>query len=205
MIIQNLKFNLAVILTSCHSERSEESIDPSVATLLQDDATRRFYTLKFTFLILFFLGFLFLAALPASAAGLVNCNGPVAGNGLPACTMCNFMQMISDVAFFIVRNVVTPLAGLLFLVGGIIMVSAGGSEERLKKGKEMFKNTAIGVLIILASWAIVNTLITTLGSNVEGFVPGNWWNVKCLSSVPGSGAGQSAGRCSLAGRASRAV
>ncbi|MBU4143063.1 pilin [Patescibacteria group bacterium] len=112
-------------------------------------------------------------ALPAVAAdGLVPCSGP-------NCTVCSFLQLISNVIMFIVRDITAPLAGLLFLIGGIMMVSAGGSEARLKKGKEIFKNTAIGVLIILASWAIVNTLITTFGSNVAGFVPGNWWQVNC--------------------------
>lgn len=120
-------------------------------------------------------GFLFLAFGSAEAAsGLVpNCQGS-------SCTPCHFLQLISNVLVFVVKSIVAPLAGLLFLVGGIMMVSAGGSEERFKKGKEMFKNVAIGVIIILASWAIVNTLITTLGVYIQGFVPSSWWTVKCL-------------------------
>ena len=118
--------------------------------------------------------FLFLVvALPVWAAdGLVPCSGP-------DCDLCKFLQLISGLIFFLVKNIMPPLAGLLFLIGGIMMVIAGGSEERLKKGKDILKSTAIGVLIVLASWAIVNTLITTLGAKVAGFVPSNWWTVKC--------------------------
>lgn len=122
-----------------------------------------------------------IAAWPVAAeTGIVTCAGPVAIGGLPACSLCTFLQMINRIVVFLVRDVTAPLAGLLFLVGGIMMVASGGSEDRFKKGKEMFKNTAIGVLIVLASWAIVNTLITTFGANVAGFVPGDWWNVTCL-------------------------
>ncbi|HRY52880.1 MAG TPA: pilin [Candidatus Portnoybacteria bacterium] len=120
------------------------------------------------------IGFAFFVIWPVEAAGLLpNCRAA-------SCTPCHFLQLISNVLLFVVKNIVAPLAGLLFLIGGIMMVSAGGSEERFKKGKEMFKNVAIGVLIILASWAIVNTLITTFGTSVDGFVPGNWWRVNCL-------------------------
>ncbi|MBU2036934.1 pilin [Patescibacteria group bacterium] len=123
--------------------------------------------------LLFVLSYSFLAALPVSAAdGLVPCAGP-------DCDMCKFLQLISNITLFIVKNITAPLAGLLFLISGIMMVSAGGSEARLKKGKDILKNTAIGVLIVLASWIIVNTLITTLGASVTGFVPGNWWTVRC--------------------------
>ncbi len=133
---------------------------------------------------LFVIGYLLLAILPVFAAdGLVPCSGPVAGR-LPACDMCKFLQLISNITLFIVRNITAPLAGLLFLIGGIMMVSAGGSEARLKKGKDIFRDTAIGVLIVLASWAIVNTLITTIGASTSGFVPSNWWSVRCSSTAP---------------------
>lgn len=126
---------------------------------------------KFTSL-LFAAGYSLFAALPVYAALVPDCRGA-------SCTPCNFLQLISNLVVFMVRDVTAPLAGLLFLIGGIMMVSAGGDEMRYKKGKDIFKNTAIGVLIVLASWIIVNTLITAFGSSVAGFVPGNWWSVNC--------------------------
>jgi len=115
------------------------------------------------------------AALPAFAAGLVTCNGPIAGNGLPACNVCSLLQMISNVVRFIVLDITMPLAGLSFLIGGIMMVAAGGSEERFKKGKKVFVSTVVGILIVLGSWAIINTLITAFGPGVSG----SWWDVQC--------------------------
>ncbi|MDD2753171.1 MAG: hypothetical protein PHT44_00960 [Candidatus Portnoybacteria bacterium] len=121
---------------------------------------------------LFAIGYSLLAAWPVYAALVPACRGA-------SCTPCNFLQLISNIVMFLVRDVTAPLAGLLFLIGGIMMIWAGGDETRYKKGKDTFKSTAIGVLIVLASWAIVNTLITTFGTSVAGFVPGNWWTVNC--------------------------
>jgi hypothetical protein len=76
----------------------------------------------------------------------------------------------------VVKDVMPPLAGLLFLIGGIMMIASAGSEERYKKGRRVIVDTAIGVVIILASWIVVNTLITTIGTQtVNGFSPQNWW------------------------------
>ncbi len=124
--------------------------------------------------IFYAIGYLFFVAWPAYAAGLVTCTRP--GD----CTPCLFLQMISNIIRFFVVDITAPLAGLLFLIGGIMMVSAGGNQSRYEKGKEIFKYAVLGVFIILASWAIVNTLITTFGVRIDGFVPSNWWKVKCL-------------------------
>ncbi len=107
----------------------------------------------------------------ASAASLVpDCAGST-------CTVCHLLQLISNIVLFLVRDVMPPLAGLLFLIGGIMMIAAGGSEERYKKGKQIVINTAIGAVIVLASWLIVNSLITTIGTaaNIPGFEVEDWW------------------------------
>lgn len=129
---------------------------------------------KKALLLLFVVCCLSFVALPAVAAGLVPCTGS-------DCTICHFLKMIHDVLFFVVYKIVAPLAGLLFLIGGIMMMLSGASEDWLKKGKELCKNTLIGILIILSSWVIVNTLITTFGVRVGGFIPSSWNEVNCAS------------------------
>lgn len=108
------------------------------------------------------------------AAGLVPCSGP-------NCQICHILVLISNIALFLVKNVMPSLAGLLFLVGGIMMIAAAGSEERYKKGRQVVINTAIGAAIVLVSWLIVNSLITTIGqaANVPGFNVENWWRPNC--------------------------
>lgn len=116
--------------------------------------------------------FLF-AAWPVFAAGLVPCSGY-------KCTPCHFLVLVSNIINFMMRDITFPLAGLLFLIGGIMMVAAGASEDNYKKGKTIIVNTLIGVVIVLSAWAIVNTLIVTVGSSAAGIKVENWWTVSCL-------------------------
>jgi len=122
-----------------------------------------------------FLFALFLVPLSAAAQGLVPCAGGY------SCTTCSLLQLISNIASFLATNVMPPLAGLMFLIGGIMMVAAAGSEERYKKGRKIVIDTAIGAVIVLVSWLIVNALITTIGSaaSVQGFSVQNWWHPTC--------------------------
>ncbi|MEK7160784.1 MAG: pilin [Patescibacteria group bacterium] len=114
------------------------------------------------------------------AAGLVPCDGVCSsssGSCVP-CKPCHILVLISTLIKYAVTIIVPILAGLLFLAGGIMMVASGGSEERFKKGRKIFINTALGVLIVLASWAIVNTIMLALGGG--DFTPETWWHgVSC--------------------------
>jgi len=131
---------------------------------------RRFSKIIIILLVLFF-------AQTTAAAGLVPCNGP-------DCTLCDILKLISNIATFVVQAVMPSLAGLLFLIGGIIMVASAGSEERYKKGKQVLVNTAIGVVIVLGSWVVVNTIIVTLGKSVDTFQVDSWWNPNISCRVP---------------------
>lgn len=117
-----------------------------------------------------FIASIFLVAIPASRAagfdedGLVPCNGPSAGNGLPACKVCHLFQLVVNITKFLSETVALPLAGLMFLIGGIMMVSSGGVESRYKKGKEILINTLIGLILVFSAFLIVNTLITFFAS-----------------------------------------
>ena len=119
----------------------------------------------------------FLLAIPAAqAAGLVPCNGAVAGNGLPKCEACHILGLIVNITEFLFKQIALPLAGLMFLVGGIMMMLAAGSETRYKKGKEILVNALFGLVIVLAAFAIVNTLIMFFAS---GSFSSGWWQVNC--------------------------
>ncbi|MEK7162510.1 MAG: pilin [Patescibacteria group bacterium] len=107
--------------------------------------------------------------------GLVPCSGP-------DCNFCSLMQLIVNLVNFGIYNIFFPLAGLLILWGGIMMITAGGKEENYKKGKEILKNTVIAFIIVVGAWFIVNALITTLAKgavNVGSFNPTNWFQINC--------------------------
>jgi len=114
-----------------------------------------------------FLASLFLAIPVAQAAGLVPCSGP-------DCRPCHLFKLIVNITEFLFKQIALPLAGLMFLVGGIMMMLSGGNEARFKKGKEILINTLFGLVIVLAAFAIVNSLITFFAS---GTIANGWWQV----------------------------
>ncbi|KKS26541.1 MAG: hypothetical protein UU87_C0001G0056 [Parcubacteria group bacterium GW2011_GWA2_42_11] len=131
--------------------------------------------LRSSIALLIFTGLL-LPVISVSAAGFVPCTG----TGANACDVCDIFEMITNIYNFIVFRLMPVLAGLLFLWGGVMMVLAGASEESYKKGRAIFINTAIGVVIVLVSWLAVNTVLVEFAKSTSTFSTGSWWQgVRC--------------------------
>ena len=50
-----------------------------------------------------------------------------------------------------------------FVLGGIIWLTSAGNTNKIKQGRDIMVNTFIGMMIVLGSWLIVNTVIGALG------------------------------------------
>jgi len=63
-------------------------------------------------------------------------------------------------------NVVIGFLGIvavvMILIGGFMWMTAGGSEEKIKKAKALIFQGIIGLVIILASYAIATFVISSL-------------------------------------------
>jgi len=66
-------------------------------------------------------------------------------------TLVNAIITISTIAFII-----------LFLVGGIMYLTTMGSEEQSGKAKKLLVDAVIGLVIVLAAWAISTWIINQL-------------------------------------------
>ena len=67
-------------------------------------------------------------------------------------------------------NIIAVVAGALafiFLVySGILYLTAGGNPDAAKKGQQGILNAVIGIVIIIAAWAIINAVVGTVTTNV---------------------------------------
>lgn len=118
--------------------------------------------------------FAFILALPffVYAVPLVPCGNA----GQAQCTLCDLLQLINNIINFILFDLLLPLAILGFLIGGIMIVTAGGSENQLGRGKSILWSTVIGIFIAFAAWLIVNTIINSIADPSFGKSI-NWaWN-----------------------------
>lgn len=59
------------------------------------------------------------------------------------------------------------LAVIMVIYGGILYVSAAGNQENIDKGKKIIMYALVGIVIILLSFALVNTILGGLGAGQD--------------------------------------
>jgi len=97
----------------------------------------------------------------ALAGGLVPCGG----QREPECNLCHLWQLADNILDFITLQLVFPIAALLFVAAGVVFLTSGGSEEKVTLAKTIFTNTVIGLIIVLCSWLLIDTLISTIAGS----------------------------------------
>jgi hypothetical protein len=79
------------------------------------------------------------------------------------CDFEDLMQLINNVIEFLLFIVATPLVAIILCYAGFIMLTSGGSSEKVTKAKHIIKSVVFGYIIALAAWLIINTILSTLG------------------------------------------
>jgi len=75
---------------------------------------------------------------------------------------CDFLQIISNI-IGIAYALVIPLITIMIIVGGLYLITAGGNEGQIKKGKGFFRSAIIGLIIVMGAGIIVGLIIRGLG------------------------------------------
>ncbi|TSC91303.1 MAG: Uncharacterized protein G01um10142_31 [Parcubacteria group bacterium Gr01-1014_2] len=96
------------------------------------------------------------------------------------CTRCDLFRLADNVILFILEGIVPPVAAVLFIAAGLMIVLAGANQKFYAMGTTIFKNTFWGLVIILASWMIVNTFIQSFGPDKA---KGSWFRFTCKDEV----------------------
>lgn len=85
--------------------------------------------------------------------------------GFEDCDYQKFLDLIGKVFRFLVM-IAVPLATLGIGIGGVYMIFGSASESERTKGKEIFWDSIIGLVIVVAAWLIVRTILIGLGADV---------------------------------------
>lgn len=107
----------------------------------------------------------------------VSCSGTT-------CTTCDLFETGQRVIYFGMTMILFVIAPILITAGGIMMVIAGGSEERFSSGKKMATGAVVGILIGLCAFLIVNLAVDALAS---GMIPGmtrSGLTISCKATAP---------------------
>lgn len=88
---------------------------------------------------------------------------PTGGNGGDGDYSLNdFVQLAVNVSEKIL-GLVGSLALLAFVYGGIVFLISGGSSEKVEKGKQILIGAVIGLVIVFASYMIIQFTMDALG------------------------------------------
>lgn len=87
-----------------------------------------------------------------SAQGLVPCSGIDCGRE-------DLYQLIINVINFMIQGLAFPLVVLFFLIGGFLLLTSGGSPNRIEQGKKAITGAVIGLVIVLSSVVVINTFL----------------------------------------------
>lgn len=98
-----------------------------------------------------------------------NCQGARAAWDCGVCDLATMAQNVLNMGIF----VAVFLSAILFAWAGWKYLTAGGGEG-ITQARSIFTNVLVGLIIILAGWLIVDTLIKTLTGDKLG--P---WNQVC--------------------------
>ena len=123
------------------------------------------------FVVIFFIAPTFALA----AAGLPGQIVPEQCNQVGGCqSVCDLATVAQNVLNTGIYIAVFLSAVLFAWAGWLYLTSVAGGE--ISRAKEIFVNVAIGLVIILAGWLVVDTLMRTLVGNGGSFGP---WNKIC--------------------------
>ena len=88
--------------------------------------------------------------------GLVKCQNP------PNCTFEELMSTADAVVNFMIQLGVVLIA-IIFAYAGWIYITANGDQDKIKQAHQMFSKAAIGLMIILLAFLIIELLVSSLG------------------------------------------
>jgi len=113
----------------------------------------------------------FITARPVSAFQIMpNCD---LSKGSNPCDVDDFLRLALQLIQFML-GITGSLALLFFVYGGFTMLISAGNTEKVQHGKDIVTAAAIGVLVVLASWMIINFTYTALGGKEIKWWEGGW-------------------------------
>ncbi|MDP3901413.1 MAG: hypothetical protein Q8Q37_00345 [bacterium] len=84
---------------------------------------------------------------------------PSAGPDSGGCGLPELIQMLAGIIEFM-QVIIIPIAVGFIIWGGIVIMTAGGSEEKVKQGKKIITSAVVGVAISLGAYLIINAVLS---------------------------------------------
>jgi hypothetical protein len=124
-----------------------------------------------------------LFALPLLASAQI---GPLVPCDGPECQVCHAVTLGQRIINFLV-TIASSLAVIMFAYAGFQILTARGNSSKITEAWGIFTNVMIGLVIVLAGWLIVDTVMKAAfeGSELDNKAKEDWkfgpWNeIQCV-------------------------
>ena len=118
--------------------------------------------MKKLLIILFLFGILFLNFSPVLAQGTV-CTGDACTTlKNPLGDAVNSPQLLIGKIITAIMGVVGSIALLMFIYGRLTWMTSSGSQEKVKKGRDIILWSSVGLVVIFMAYALTKFVITTI-------------------------------------------
>lgn len=96
------------------------------------------------------------------------------------CGTCDVLILVSRVINFVLFTVTPAIAMLLFLIAGFMILLSGANLGLINSGKNIFKTTVYGLILVFGAWMITNTILKSTAGNYFDGQPDPWNKVICV-------------------------
>src|SRR3989339_44621 len=123
--------------------------------------------------------------LAGSLLDKIPCAYSLASGNNQDCNPCDFVQLFINGSDIII-GLSGAFAILMFIFGGLMMLTAYGNDARVQWGKDILLATVVGIFIVLFAWTIINLITLSLyGGNSGAMVSaiGGEWNGPCSTKL----------------------
>lgn len=107
---------------------------------------------------------LFLLLIPVIVLG--NEGGLIPCSGID-CELCHIFELLSNLISFLLITIIPPVAALLFVFGGVKLLTAGGDAGKVNDAKKLMMNVVIGLVIVYSAHLLISGLLSVLGADVS--------------------------------------
>ncbi len=97
-----------------------------------------------------------------------------------SCTVCDILVLGENIIDFGLKTAV-PVAAILFLWAGFLILLSGARPSWISKGKDVFRYTTIGLFIMFGSWLVANTILKSLAGDDD--ISKKWNEIQCQETI----------------------
>ncbi len=142
------------------------------------------HVLRAVLVLIAILGF-FTVMTPVAQAvdpgGFVTCEGT-------GCSFCQLVSMGNTIIVWVIGILFLIFAGVLIYAGFQFLTSGGSREEQRSDAKKKITNALVGILIVIAAWLMVDTLLRVVLPGDAGEITGlGSLELRCLLRADRSG------------------